>query len=223
MGGGRAPAPTGLGSRRFIDEGTLARAASPAPGAIGLHGKGGAKEAGPHVEQESSTAPQAAPAVDPDASVAYAARVADAGEFDPHGHECVTLVDSALQAGGAMSYRDLGPTGAHDEYVWGDPVGFSELQPGDVIQFSGYVCVTTTVEGRRTYTERETRPHHSALVERAPEGGVVAVIEQNQPRGSVARHADVQWFDDTDARDGVTKRVTQGGTAFYRPRPALPE
>lgn len=228
MGGGSVRGPLGLsGEPSQIEDGTLARTGSPIPGAIGAHGKGGAKEAG-HDPAPSAAAPAGAPhEVDYAAIVAYASQLI--GHVDPNG-ECVALVDHALAAGGAASYTTLGPHGPNDNYVWGQPLmGLSQVRPGDVAQFSGYTCEWRwgAEDEDGNYTEQgdetESRPHHSAIVESVETMGAFTILEQNSPVGSPVTETQLYVLSQplSETVDGVTTTITQqGSVTFYRPQPA---
>lgn len=92
--------------------------------------------------------------------------------------ECFDLVDEALAQAGARradTYQEITEDG---DYQWGDSLGFSEVQPGDVVQFSDYSYEFTTVDGEGNVIETWTmdRPHHSAIVESVAEDGTVTIL-----------------------------------------------
>ncbi|MFN0116598.1 MAG: hypothetical protein ACKVPY_18155 [Paracoccaceae bacterium] len=107
--------------------------------------------------------------------------------------ECWTLVEDAVVGAGGRSSRVLTPRfSATSSYVWGSIVPVSNLQAGDVLQFSSYSWTRTTVtevtnpDGSGSTNEAfttETRggPQHSAMVVRVVSTGIVEVIEQNVP------------------------------------------
>jgi hypothetical protein len=46
--------------------------------------------------------------------------------------ECWDLGEAALKQAGASTSSDLGPLGADTDYVWGDPIDLSKVEPGDI-------------------------------------------------------------------------------------------
>ena len=206
MGHGDTPGPTG-GAGTTVDPGTLARTVSPSPGPVGLaSGGGGAASAG--------TVSMA------DQIVASARR--RAGERVGNG-ECFTLVDRALRAGGARSAADFGPIAPDADYVWGQSVSLSGVQPGDVIQFRNYRydrdVVTRTASRTDTTTEFQTRPHHTAIVERVGANGSLTVLEQNVPRRSPVLRSQLFFTNSTTRSGGTTTTIRVQGTFwFYRPQ-----
>jgi len=218
MGGGRTPGPAGgpVG-HDGIDDGTLARTASPSPGSVGLGSKGTSKEAGPGSATVAPAAPAStgAQAVNFDQIVDYAYNLR--GQRDGNG-ECVTLVDNALASAGAASYRTQGGTGPNDPYVWGTLVpGLGQAQPGDVVQFSNFTCTWTMRDGS---TRIQDRRHHSAIIETVVGDGSVWVLEQNSPAGSPVVETRL-FFEGNDRRDeDEHASVTVTGSAtLYHPVP----
>jgi hypothetical protein len=108
--------------------------------------------------------------------------------------ECWTLMEDAVVGAGGTSSRTLTPRfSASASFVWGNAVAVASLQPGDVMQFSGYSWTETTntdvtnPDGSGSTDETfDTKgrgdPQHSAMVVRVEAVGVVEVIEQNVPR-----------------------------------------
>jgi hypothetical protein len=107
--------------------------------------------------------------------------------------ECWTLMEDAVVGAGGTSSRTLTPRfSPAASFVWGNVVAVGNLQPGDVLQFSGYSWTKTVVTnvtnpdgsgGVDTATDTQTRgqPQHSAMVVRVISSGIVDVIEQNIP------------------------------------------
>jgi hypothetical protein len=170
MGNGKAPSGIDLDTPESIDDGTLARIASPPPGPIGLDSKGGSPK-----RDHASMADQI---------VGYARR--NRGERVGDG-ECYTLVNRALSAADARTARDYGPVSPDADYVWGTSLTLTDLQPGDVIQFRDYtyerVDITDDDSGTTTEEHAEDRPHHTAIVQSVDGDGAVTVWEQNAPMG----------------------------------------
>ena len=200
MGGGSAPGPqAGLSDPRAIDDGTLPRIGSPAPGAIGLGGKGGAAKAKGASIGESV--------------VSFALH--NLGQRVGDG-ECFTLADRALRNAGAKSAADYGPVVPDGDYVWGTPVNLSSLRPGDIVQFRDYSCrVETEVESStetRTEERVEERPHHTAIVERVGRDGAVTVLEQNIPPGAPVVRTTLHFRNSESSTAGRKTTITVRGT-----------
>ncbi|MGL5010087.1 MAG: hypothetical protein ACRC6I_09400 [Paracoccaceae bacterium] len=115
--------------------------------------------------------------------------------------ECWTLMEDAVVAAGGQSSIKLTPRfSPAASFVWGDTVAVGSLQPGDVLQFSGYKWEQTTVvettfhpkdpdnpdttETLPSAVQERGAPQHSAMVVKVISAGVVEVIEQNIPRGT---------------------------------------
>src|SRR5262245_53388598 len=85
--------------------------------------------------------------------------------------QCFSLADKALRKADAMSAADFGKLGKKTDYVWGDPVDLSRVQPGDILQFRDFNITTTTdtkvFEKNQTksiWLERTAkRGHHTAI------------------------------------------------------------
>ncbi len=122
--------------------------------------------------------------------------------------ECADLVDQDLQANGARTFSDLGPTGADADYVWGslvvtfhpgDPLtALDQVQPGDIIQFRD-----VHLQGAHFQMDA---PHHTALVEANQGGGQLAVLEQNSNQRRFVTEGTYAFAD-----------MTQGTIWIYRP------
>lgn len=208
MGGGSAPGPQdALSKRDSIDDGTLPRVGSPAPGAVGLGAKGApSKAAGESIA---------------DAVVSYA--VHRLGHVVPDG-QCFALVNRALRHAGAKSAADYAPVVPGDDYVWGTEVSLAGLRRGDVVQFRDYTCQTVTVtesaEGTATEERLEGRPHHTAIVEQVGADGAATVLEQNSPPGAPVVRSSLFFRSGQIQSEGRTVTVTVNGTLwFYRPQP----
>lgn len=108
--------------------------------------------------------------------------------------ECWTLMEDAVIGAGGTSSRTLTPRfSPAASFVWGDVAAVGNLQPGDVLQFSGYSWTKTTrtdvtnpdgsgSDDTTFYTQGRGDPQHSAMVVRVVSSGIVDVIEQNVPR-----------------------------------------
>jgi len=104
--------------------------------------------------------------------------------------ECWDLAETALSNSGARLSASFGPVTDNADYVWGTPVtDLRQLKPGDIIQMRNF---TETDLGRVDVTFADgsgwtdeggadtTRPHHTAIVDRAPDAnGLVVILEQN--------------------------------------------
>jgi hypothetical protein len=208
MGGGSAPGPqSGLNDANAIDDGTLARMGSPAPGAVGV--------------DATAATPSVARAAIAESVVSYASR--RMGQRVGNG-ECFTLADRALRHAGARSAADYGEVVPDADYVWGNEVSLANLRPGDIIQFRDYSCTVTTVADTDSATNTDERiqerPHHTAVVERVGEDGAVTALEQNSPPGSAV--ARTQLFFRSGRTESGRQRttVTVTGTFwFYTPQP----
>ncbi|OJY35965.1 MAG: hypothetical protein BGP06_19200 [Rhizobiales bacterium 65-9] len=113
--------------------------------------------------------------------------------------ECWTMVETALSESGGKTSTQIkgGPVGDDENYVWG--VLVKDLQrgvvAGDILQFRNYVWENNT-QTRVTHpngdwetegTTKESRPHHTAIVEKVVEPGLVDILEQNSPKGDPVR------------------------------------
>jgi hypothetical protein len=131
------------------------------------------------------------------AAITFAAQLIGRGRYG--NGQCWTLVEDAIVGAGGQSSRTLTRNfGPHSNYVWGTPVMASNVAPGDVLQFRGYSWTrsitrssgptTNALGSARTDTEpSQTRSHHSAIIVRVIGAGLVEVVEQNVPVGSVPR------------------------------------
>lgn len=106
--------------------------------------------------------------------------------------ECAELASQALQALGAKTFFDLGPTGSGADYVWGTPIDILKVQPGDILQYRNYSATTSTSVKTTTYhrdgrvewqtssnTTTSGAPHHTAVAASAFANGGLDVFEQN--------------------------------------------
>lgn len=107
------------------------------------------------------------------------------GGKDKGGIDCFALIDSVLKSLDAKSASDFGEVKGDSDYVWGEEVQLSDIQPGDILQFRHHEVTTTTLTLGRTKWETTLvegparRPHHSAIVVEARTDGSVLVVEQN--------------------------------------------
>ncbi len=207
MGNGLIPPTTDIGSFTRLDEGTLARTPSPAPGVIGLDARGG------------TTPPAANTTSIAERVVSFARR--QRGDRVGDG-QCFALANRALRAAGAKSAADYGDVTPDADYVWGTSVALAALQSGDIIQFRNYQAdieiVTETSSATTTRSEEHTRPHHTAIVESVGENGLVTVLEQNAPEGSAVTRSRLYMSSGTSESGNTTTTVRVRGTLwFYRP------
>ena len=88
---------------------------------------------------------------------------------------CITLAIEALRASGARQFPLDDPSG---EYAWGDPVAnFKDVLPGDILQFRNAVFAGSRSNGHGLKTNyRDTYPHHTAIVVKVAEKGLVITI-----------------------------------------------
>ena len=206
MGNGKAPFGVDLDSSETIDDGTSARIGSPDPGPVGLDAKGGtAKQGGASMADQIVTY----------ARGQHGGRVGDG--------QCFALADTALRRAHARSAADYGTVTPTADYTWGTSVTLAELQPGDVIQFSGYsyerVVVTDDDSGTTRTEHAEDRQHHTAIVERVNGNGEVTVLEQNAPDGSPVARTHLFFTSRTTTSGNTTTTITvQGSFWFYRPQ-----
>jgi hypothetical protein len=185
-----------------VDDGTLARIPSAPPGVIGLDATGGSP-----TQTQTSIA---------DRIVSFARQ--QRGQHVGDG-QCFALADRALRSAGAKSAADYGRITRDADYVWGTSVAFSDLRPGDVIQFRDYrvdlEMVTETSDETRTRTERHTRPHHTAIVEEVGANGLVTILEQNAPEGSATTRTRLYFTSGTFTSGNTTTTVRVRGTLWY--------
>jgi hypothetical protein len=207
MGGGNPPGPRdGLNDPSAIDDGTLPRIGTPAPGIVGLDARsGGGGSSGAAIG---------------DGVVSFARRRIGRRVGDG---ECFALADRALRDAGARSAADYGTVVPDADYVWGAQVGLAALQPGDIIQLRDYryrrEVVTESDDGTRTEERTEERSHHTAVVESVGADGAVTVLEQNSPEGSPVVRSQLYFAASRVTSGRRTTTVTVEGTFwFYRPR-----
>jgi hypothetical protein len=208
MGGGSTPGPqNGLVNSNAIDDGTLARVGSPAPGAVGV--------------DAPAPVPGATGAALGEGVVSYASR--HLGHHVPNG-QCFALADAALREVGARSAADYGEILPDGDYIWGVEVSLANLRPGDIVQFRDYRCTVTTVTRTDSATDTDEqvqeRRHHTAIVERVGSEGDVTVLEQNSPSGSPVVRMPLFFRSGRTESGGRTTTVAVNGTLwFYRPQP----
>jgi hypothetical protein len=206
MGSGQIPGSTdGPAGTIVIDNGTLARTESPDPGPIGLDASGG------------GNTPNVAVRVLGFARRQHGSRVGDG--------ECFALADRALTNARARTASDFGTVEHDADYVWGTPVAFNDLQPGDIIQLRDYrfdreVDVQNPDGSGSTNSTFKERPHHTAIVETVNANGSVTVLEQNAPRGSAVIRTELFFTNSTTTSGRRTTTIQVQGTFwFYRPQP----
>jgi len=206
MGSGQLPAPVNeLSDPISIDDGTLARTESPAPGPIGLDSKSGSPKQ-PSMAEQIVSFPRHR----------MGQRVGDG--------ECFTLANTALQNAGAHGAAHYGTVTPNADYVWGTSVGLSDVRPGDVIQFRDYrydrEVETKKANGSATIvSDFQERPHHTAVVERVDGGGAITVLEQNSPDGSPVTRTRLFFSGGTTTSGSTTTTITVQGTFWlYRPQ-----
>lgn len=205
MGNGSPPG-IDLDGSATMDDGTLARADSPAPGPIALDAKSGsAKGSG-----SASIAERI---------VSFARR--QRGERVGDG-QCFSFAERALRQAEAKSARDYGTITPDADYVWGTSVTLADLQPGDVIQFRNYSYERHIVIERSDETvtreDAQDRPHHTAIVQSVDGNGAVTVWEQNAPDGSPVGRSQLFFTSGTTTSGNQTTTIRVHGTFwFYRP------
>ena len=79
--------------------------------------------------------------------------------------------------------------------------------------------VTRTGSRTDTTTESQTRPHHTAIVERVGANGSLTVLEQNVPRRSPVLRSQLFFTNSTTRSGGTTTTIRVQGTFWlYRPQ-----
>ena len=201
MAGGSLPGPIDdLGPAVVIDNGTLARTDTPAPGPIGLQATSGSGSAA---------------LGDQIVSFARGKITQKVGSG-----ECFDLVDQALRNAGAKSAADFGRVTPNADYVWGNPVSLSDVRAGDIIQFRNYRYDRTIETDTATDTDFQERPHHTAIVETVGGDGALNVLEQNVPDGSPGQRSQL-FFSNVSTNVGGRKTTirVRGRFWFYRAQP----
>lgn len=117
--------------------------------------------------------------------------------------ECWDLANSALLQAGAGTSSDFGPTGADDDYIWGNAVALKDALPGDILQYRNYeMTVTTTTDvtfaDRSGWTDSSTetigRSHHTAILSTNAGSGAITVLEQNHlGNKELVRSSAMRW------------------------------
>jgi hypothetical protein len=134
--------------------------------------------------------------------------------------QCAVLADQALQAIHARTFWQLGPSGNNADYVWGalvlkvgpgQQVNWSQVQPGDIIQYRNVVLKSVSHLGSATYWQTWTAAHHTSVVAANLGSGRLQVYEQN---------VGGRQFVQLDTADFST--MSQGTIWIYRPIAAGP-
>jgi hypothetical protein len=129
--------------------------------------------------------------------------------------QCAVLADQALTISGAKTFWQFGPSGSNSDYVWGTlvlkagtgaHVNWSQVQPGDIIQYRNVSVLTQTHMGSGTFWSSWSATHHTSVVAANLGGGRLQVYEQN-----VGGHQTVQ----ADTVD--FSHMTQGTIWIYKP------
>jgi hypothetical protein len=135
--------------------------------------------------------------------------------------ECWDLANGALTSAGAGTSADFGPTGANDDYIWGDEVpDLKDALPGDILQYRDYVQTTSTTTEVTFEDESGTRDtvapsiehlHHTAIVKASAGDGALTVLEQNhggnkEPVKSTA----IRWKNAATKTTETKKKMKRG-------------
>ncbi len=159
--------------------------------------------------------------------------------------ECYDYAEAALKDAKALTAADImGKANINPdaEYIWGDEIPLSDVQPGDIIQFRNYKMTydETKADGSGETGFFES-PHHTAIVEEITDraNGVFKVLHQNTPQGRVVvrqnlafenkefeGQVDVVFGKDTYHLKGKIKLGISGKMKYYRPKlppPATPK
>lgn len=101
-------------------------------------------------------------------------------------------------------------------YVWGSVITVSQLQPGDILQFSNFVMRVTQPD--TSWVEQSLgSPRHTAVVQTVFGGGKVTILHQNyDPPGRVVSSlANIYLAAGTHSSGAVI--TVQGSVTCYRP------
>ena len=101
-------------------------------------------------------------------------------------------------------------------YEWGSVITVSQLQPGDVLQFSNFVMRVTQRD--TSWAEQSLgSPRHTAIVQTVYGGGKVTILHQNyDPPGRVVSSlANIYLSAGTHSSGAVI--TTSGSVTCYRP------
>lgn len=134
--------------------------------------------------------------------------------------ECWDLAENALKSANAKTSNDLGKVGADTDYIWGSEISLSAASPGCIIQFRNYKYVKETSNERYLRSENQTRPHHTAIIEKVNGKGEIVVLEQNVGNNKKV-HRNTLYFETTTYKDGrntIAISVT-GKFKIYEPLP----
>ena len=122
-----------------------------------------------------------------------------------------------IEPAGAATSNDLGPVEADTNYVWGDAVDLSKVEPGDVLQIRDHLVTTnTTIEyvfqDGSTITEKDEhtakRGHHTAIANGTLDanGGLRTLEQHVKPRGDIVQN---MYLYTRDVPAVVTKSIGQ--------------
>jgi hypothetical protein len=145
--------------------------------------------------------------------------------------ECWDLAEDAVTQSGGESSKTLtgvkGKAFQSADYKWGTEVKLDTAQPGDILQFKGHEFTETTTRGNRWTDEKQTRGHHTAIVEKNWGDGRLTILEQHvRPAKSKEVSKKVQRRD-IFVKDGATYAgdaganitvKTKGVVKAYRPQ-----
>ena len=115
---------------------------------------------------------------------------------DSKASECWDLAEEALRFAGAKTSKEfMGKKfKSNSNYQWGESINsFSQLKPGDIIQFYKYHYHGAGSKDEREYQDRgsTSQPRHTAIVKDVigGENDCLEVYEQNVPTGGAVQTA----------------------------------
>lgn len=134
--------------------------------------------------------------------------------------ECWDLAENALEYAGAKTSNDLGKVGPDTDYIWGSKVSLGGASPGCIIQFRNYKYEKKVSNSRGEKSDHETRPHHTAIIEKVNSNGEIVVLEQNVDNHKKV-HRNTLYFESVTYKDGRnTIEITITGKFWiYEPLP----